>query len=193
MAELVAVTGVHRNTVRAHLARLAAAGIVAGEASRPSGRGRPALRYQLRDALLPSGAEQRLLMGSLVRLVARAYEDGAADHARQEGHRLGRQLGAAPGPGGVTMALRQATRILRELAFAPRLSRHGEVSRIVLRSCPFAVSPDDPLGGIICSFHLGLIQGVVEVSGPPGTHEVLLLPHVAPSVCRAEVRFERAS
>lgn len=189
MSELVQLAGVHRNTVRAHLARLEAAGIVERERRQPVGPGRPADRYLLRRALTPAGAEQRLLMQSLVRLVASAYEDDAATLAEREGERIGRQLAPQGGARSVSDALAEVTAILRELAFAPELDERRHVARIALHACPFAVSPDDPRGGIVCAFHLGLIRGVLGASTPPGQLDVRLLPHVAPSLCRAEIRF----
>jgi predicted ArsR family transcriptional regulator len=188
MSELVSLTGVHRNTVRSHLARLEEAGVVERERVERQGPGRPAVRYHLHGALVPVGVEQRILIGSLVRLVADAYAAGADEEARDEGLRVGRQLGARHGHHSVAEALRGVTRLLRRLAFAPELSQRGNESEIALHACPFAVTPDDPRGAIICAFHLGLIRGVLEAGGPPVAFEVRLLPHVAPSLCRAEVR-----
>ncbi len=189
ISELTALTGLHRNTVRAHLARLVDAGLLSAERRDPIGPGRPARRYCLRDSLGIPGTEQRLLIRSLLRLVAEAYQDGATERAEHEGHRIGLQLGSALDHPSARQALAQVTEILRELAFSPELTARGEVSQITLHSCPFTVSPDDPRGGIICAFHLGLIRGVVEVAAPPGRHDVHLLPHVGPDFCRAEIRF----
>lgn len=192
MSELVQLTGVHRNTVRAHLARLEAAGIVERERRQPIGPGRPADRYLLRRTLTPAGAEQRLLMQSLVRLVAGAYADDAATLAAREGERIGRQLAPAGGARSVSSALAEVTAILRDLAFAPELDERPHLARIALHACPFAISPDDPRGGIVCAFHLGLIRGVLRASTSPGRVGVRLLPHVAPSLCRAEIRYAGA-
>ncbi|MEO8510829.1 MAG: helix-turn-helix domain-containing protein [Chloroflexota bacterium] len=193
MSELVRLAGVHRNTVRAHLARLEAVGIVERERSTPVGPGRPADRYLLRRALAPAAAEQRLLVQSLVRLVSRAYDAGAVTLAEDEGERIGRQLVPEDGAVSAKEALAGVTAILRELAFAPELSEEPGVTRIALHHCPFAVSPDDPRGGIVCAFHLGLIRGVLGASAPPGPHGVRLLPHVAPGLCRAEIHLRPAS
>lgn len=189
ISDLVHLTGLHRNTVRAHLARLEAAGVVERERRDPIGRGRPATSYRLRATFAASGAEQRLLIGALVRLLAGAYDDRAEEHALHEGYLAGRQLATAHGPRSIQRALSDVVQILRDLAFSPALTQGRGVTRIALRNCPFAVSPDDPRGGIICAFHLGLIRGVVEGSGPPGSHDVRLLPHVEPSLCRTEIRF----
>ena len=189
ITELTALTGLHRNTVRAHLARLIDAGLLTAERSSPSGPGRPAIRYRLRDRLGLPGAEQALLIGSLLRMVEGAYSGGASARAETEGQALGRQLAASSGGEGTDGLLAAVVGILRDLAFAPELVAGGDVNRITLHRCPFAVAAGDPRGAIICAFHLGLIRGVVDATAPPGDHVVRLLPHVAPDLCRAEIRL----
>jgi predicted ArsR family transcriptional regulator len=189
VAELAQITGMHRNTVRAHLTRLEQAGLIAGEAVSPTGKGRPAFRYRLRETISLSGAEQQLLIHALVALVARAHETGAPALAEAEGYRIGRQLATSVPYPTREQAVAQVTDILRQLSFEPLLSQRDGVAMIALRHCPFAVRQDDPQGGIICAFHLGLIRGVAEVADPPDVVDVRLMPHVAPDLCRAEVRF----
>ena len=189
VAELSRLTGVHRNTVRAHLARLEAAGMLEAEPIAPSGKGRPAVQYRLRTTFAPAGTEQRLLIEALLRLVAGAHEAGAGRLAEEEGRRIGNQLGRSVSYPTAEQAVSQVTAVLRELAFEPRLTRRGRVSEISLRNCPFGITTGDPRGVIVCSFHLGLIRGVLESAGPPGPLNVQLLPHVVPGDCRAEVQF----
>ena len=187
--ELSEVTRLHRNTVRAHLARLEQAGLIETTRRAPVGPGQPAIEYRLADGMAPSGAEQRLLIQALLRLVAGAYRAGAGELATAEGERIGRELGSGSAFPTAAQAVRHVTTVLRQLAFSPKLtSRDGSVE-IALHSCPFEVQPDDPRGVIICAFHLGLIRGVVQASAPDGRHDVRLIPHVAPQLCRAEISF----
>jgi len=187
--ELSEVTRLHRNTVRAHLARLEQAGLIETTRRAPIGPGQPAIEYRLADGLAPSGAEQRLLIQALLRLVAGAYRAGAGELATAEGERIGRELGSGSAFPTAAQAARQVTTVLRQLAFSPKLtSRDGSVE-IALHSCPFEVQADDPRGVIICAFHLGLIRGVVQASAPDDRHDVRLIPHVAPRLCRAEISF----
>jgi predicted ArsR family transcriptional regulator len=187
--ELAAISGLHRNTVRAHLARLEQAGLIETTRRAPVGPGQPAIEYRLADGMAPSGAEQRLLIQALLRLVAGAYRAGAGELATAEGERIGRELGSGSAFPTAAQAVRHVTTVLRQLAFSPKLtSRDGSVE-IALHSCPFEVQPDDPRGVIICAFHLGLIRGVVQASAPDGRHDVRLIPHVAPQLCRAEISF----
>lgn len=189
IAELTDITGLHRNTVRAHLERLQAAGLVQTERRDPIGPGRPAIRYRLHDELAPSGTEQRLLIQALVAMVARAYDDGAEELATAEGVRIGRELGTQFPVATAEEAIRQVTTILRRLAFSPELTSNGSVSRIALHSCPFEVRPSDPRGTIICSFHFGLIRGVLDAFGASSRAKVRLLPHVDTDLCLAEIKF----
>jgi predicted ArsR family transcriptional regulator len=189
ITELAEVTGLHRNTLRAHLARLHDAGLVRSERRDPIGPGRPAIRYRLGDDLAAQGSEQQLLIKALVAMVARAYDHGADAMAAQEGERIGRELATRMAYPDVHEAIRQVSSVLRRLAFSPRVEREGRDSQIILHSCPFDVYAGDPRGPIICSFHLGLIRGVVAGASPDANHVVRLLPHVEPGLCRAEISF----
>jgi predicted ArsR family transcriptional regulator len=188
--ELAEITRLHRNTVRAHLARLERAGLIEATRRAPVGPGQPAIEYRLADGLAPSGAEQRLLIQALLRLVAGAYRAGAGELATAEGERIGRELGSGSIFPTAAQAVRHVTKVLRQLAFSPKLSSRGGAAAITLHSCPFEVEADDPRGIIVCAFHLGLIRGVVQASAPDGErHQVRLLPHVEPQLCRAEISF----
>lgn len=189
ISDLAQITGLHRNTLRAHLARLQDAGLVRTERRAPIGPGRPAIRYRLHAELAASGTEQRLLIQALVAMVSRAYDEGANLMAAEEGERIGRELATRIPYPNVHEAVRQVSGVLRRLAFSPRIIRQGTESEIALRSCPFEVHADDPHGAVICAFHLGLIRGVVAGASPDGSHAVRLLPHVEPGLCRAEISF----
>jgi predicted ArsR family transcriptional regulator len=194
LSELGRITGLHRNTLRSHLARLERAGLVARERVQSTGPGRPADRYHLAGRSTDGqGTEQNLLIHALVRLVANAYGATAADEAEREGRRVGLELGGGRSLRSLRESLAEVTDVLRRLAFSPVRVDEPSISRIALRSCPFAVSPDDPRGGIVCAFHLGLIRGVLAASQPAGSHEVALLPHVEPGLCRTEIRYDEAS
>lgn len=194
LSELGRLTGLHRNTLRSHLARLEQAGLVTRERVEPTGPGRPADRYRLAARSFEGqGTEQNLLIHALVRIVANAHGESAAHEAEREGRRVGLELGGTRSTRSLREALSEVTDVLRKLAFSPVRVDEPLMSRIALRSCPFAVSPDDPRGGIVCAFHLGLIRGVLAASAPAGSHEVALLPHVEPGLCRTEIRYDEAS
>jgi predicted ArsR family transcriptional regulator len=193
VGELARIAGVHRNTIRAHLARLDQAGLLTSETAPPAGRGRPALRYRLREPALLSGGEFRILVDGLVRVVQRCASAEAAHLAEAEGFEVGRRLGVRLRYPSARQAVDQVMGVLRQLAFSPELERGREAFRIRLRTCPFGISARDGRGTVVCSFHLGIIRGIVDVAAPPDVERVDLFPFASPSYCQAEIRFAAAS
>lgn len=185
--ELARLAGVHPNTVRAHLGRLTEAGLVGATTSLPSARGRPSLRYALRDPQPLSGSEFRLLVASLSRLVARAYSGDASASAEAEGRAVGLTLASRRRYASTEQVVDQVLRVLRQLSFAPELLREHDRYRFVLRACPFGIQAGDRDGAIVCAFHLGLIRGVAEGVGPAGLGRIDLLPHVDAATCEARI------
>ncbi|HEX5465596.1 MAG TPA: helix-turn-helix domain-containing protein [Candidatus Limnocylindrales bacterium] len=190
VAELAATTGVHRNTVRAHLTRLDEAGVLATESTLPAGRGRPALRYRLREPLPIDGHEFRVLVDALLRLLERAYRRDATQVGEREGYEVGRRLSSLARVPSRQLAIRRVMDVLRHLSFDPRLTSKGNVAEIQLRACPFGVREDDAQGAIVCAFHLGLIRGVAETSGLSPRPRVELHPHLLPNACLTRIAFE---
>lgn len=185
--ELSRLLGIHPTTVRAHLDKLLAAGVLEEERGTPAGRGRPSKRYRLREPLLAGDPELRLFVGSLVSLLRRAYGPGAATAAEEEGIRRGHQLGRDfrhPSP---EQTAQEVIALLERLSFAPAapVRQNGGFS-VDIRHCPFQVDPRDPDGAIVCAFHEGLVRGVAEVASASDV-AVRLVPFVAPDVCRIEL------
>jgi predicted ArsR family transcriptional regulator len=185
--ELARLLGIHPTTVRAHLDKLLAAGVLEEEAGIPAGRGRPSKRYRLREPLLAGDPEFRLFVGSLVALLRKAYGDRAATAAEEEGARRGHQFGRDfrhPSPEQTTQ---EVIGLLERLSFAPAPPvRHDGGFSVDIRHCPFQVDPGDPDGAVVCAFHEGLVRGVAEVASQSAV-AVRLVPFVAPDVCRIEL------
>jgi predicted ArsR family transcriptional regulator len=186
IGELARVTGVHRNTVRAHLLRLGDAGVLTVEAGRPAGPGRPSRRYRLREPLGSTGSELRLLIEGLAGALSRTQGPKAAAAAEEEGRRLGRQLGRRLDYPSVEQAVGQIMAMLDSLSFSPRLRRRLDAFEIELRHCSFGMTPEDPSAPVVCAFHLGLVRGVAEESaGRLG--RIRMLPFLGSGGCRAEI------
>jgi predicted ArsR family transcriptional regulator len=190
--ELARLTGVHRNTVRVHLRKLEAVGLVAAETGAPVGRGRPPLRFRLRAAVGNPNPELRFLIDGLVRALRRAAGTGAAELAEAEGHAVGVWLADRLRHPSVEQAVDQVVRALQLLAFHPELERQGRTYRIRLAACPFAVRRGDDRGDVICPFHLGLMRGIIAGSAPDEVEAVELTPFARDGVCIAEIRAAAA-
>jgi predicted ArsR family transcriptional regulator len=190
IGELARVTGVHRNTVRAHLLRLDEAGVLAVEEGLPAGPGRPSRRYRLREPLGGSGCEIRLLIEGLAGALSRAEGPLATQAAEEQGRELGRQLGRRLDYPSVEQAVGQIMALLDRLSFAPKLRRRPSTFEIELGHCSFGVHPEDPSASVICAFHLGLIRGVAEESRT-GLGRIRMLPFIPAGGCRAEIEVPR--
>lgn len=181
--ELADAVGLHPNSVREQLARLADAGYVGTEAAPPSGRGRPRLRYVAR----PEGDEQapyRALAGVLAEELTRMADP--ATRATEAGERWGRAL---IGPGGIVTdedaAVGRLVGLLADAGFEPE-SPDPPGGPIRLRRCPFEPLTRAHLG-VVCGIHLGLMRGTLREMGAP-LDAVAVEPFVQPDLCLAHLR-----
>lgn len=168
-AELVAGTGLHENTVRAHLERLRADGLVRAIRDEPTGRGRPALRWHATPRQSPDS------YAALATTLADALADvpeGAAI-ARATGERWGARLARAregTSEGTPDDAVEPASGrrqsetggahdlvvdVMREQGYAPSVERDG----IHLHRCPL-IEAATHRPGIVCRLHEGMLQGI---------------------------------
>jgi predicted ArsR family transcriptional regulator len=181
--ELADAVGLHPNSVREQLARLADAGLVVTEPAPPSGRGRPGLRYAAR----PEADEQEPYR-ALVRVLADELEQmtDPATRAAEAGERWGRAL---VGPQGNVAdedaAVGRLVGLLADAGFKPE-GPDLPGGPIRLRRCPF-----DPLardhGRVVCGVHLGLMRGALRQMGAP-LDAVALEPYVELDLCLAHLR-----
>ncbi|MGZ4795047.1 MAG: helix-turn-helix transcriptional regulator [Acidimicrobiia bacterium] len=181
--ELAEQFGLHHTSIRAHLARLVAAGLA--EAATESARhvGRPRLVYRATPrghALLhrgPDPYEQLTVM----------LTDVISGHAtpREVGRAQGRRAALSdpqPGADGVVALARELDRH----GFRARVDTTTRGTRIVLGACPFATAAQhDPT--TICELHLGYAEGVAEAIG--GVVITGLTPH-DPSDAGCELSVE---
>jgi len=187
--ELAARVGLHVNTVRFHLDRLVAEGLVVRHVEDRRVPGRPRLSftvvagprahgekrsYQLLAAILAS-----FVSGSVANPVAAATEAGAT---------WGHYLTERPGPyrrTGEEESLSELLRILDDVGFAPELVKSGEGGEVWLRHCPFLEVAEEHRE-VVCAVHLGLMQGALAEMRAPVTTEKLK-PFVEPSLCVATI------
>jgi predicted ArsR family transcriptional regulator len=182
LAALVALSGLHPNTVREHLDALVAQGLASRRSAAPAGRGRPAWLYRATGSDVASAPEYAGLATALAATIHRTSDspvDDSVTAGREWGRELARDRGARPAPTAVA-ARRAVVDLLDEIGFGPRTDARSATVR--LTRCPLLEAahrfPD-----VVCGVHLGLAQGALEEYGadPEGA---ALLPFAEPGACR---------
>lgn len=181
IGELCEATGLHPNTVREHLQRLIEGGYVIQATEHRTTRGRPRTLYSAAtgtgDASSPiarNKAKAAAERGDLLRRVLPASAASAAV--------LGREA---------TYQLDALIEHLEESGFEPVVD--DEQLTVDLSPCPHAAgrAEDRPM---LCSVHLGLMQGVLAEAGGPLAAEAVRTPavpadRVVPADCVVQLRL----
>lgn len=179
--------GVHPNTVRFHLDALARAGRVEQVLGESAGRGRPPILFRASRRMDPAGpTNYRLLAGILTDYLARKPD--AATVAAQLGRATSPALVEPPGrhrASTKTRAVTELVELLAELGFEPEPFDNPRTREIRLRHCPFQKLAEEH-GEVICSVHLGLMQGALTAMRAPITVD-RLDPFVEPDLCVAHL------
>jgi len=198
-AQLGAEVGLHVTTMRFHLDRLVAAGVVEASLVRPGGAGRPRKVYALAAGSLhdvDARAEVdhlRMLSG----LLARTVGEGVSGHSitpveagrRWAKEHIAPELASPPAdsPGRWLGKLAQMIDLLQEWGYTPELrtSEGGRVAEVTLAHCPFLdLARANPV--VVCGIHRGLIGGSLAQLGETATR-VSLEPFVDDTTCIAHV------
>ena len=166
--------GLHPNTVRWHLARLADDGVVRSAPERRRTRGRPSIVHRLTSEGIVRGRDEYRMLATMLTAALADDSDGAR-RAHTTGREWGRHLAAAE-PGVEVAAL------LDRQGFAAQ--QDGD--RIEMRRCPFyALAETSPQ--IVCTLHHGIVDGALEEVGSERRVE-RLEPFVEPRLCIAHLR-----
>lgn len=181
--------GLHANTVRFHLDRLVAEGLVLRHVEERTEPGRPRLEFRAvaRPDAQRDQRSYRLLAEILASFVTGAVPDPAAA-ATEAGRRWGHYLTERPAPYQRTSEEEAVTELLNtlsEIGFAPELSPDESHGKVLLRHCPF-LEVAEAHREVVCSVHLGLMQGALEEVRAPVTAD-RLEPFVEPSLCVAHL------
>ena len=182
--ELATRLSLHPNTLRPHLRRLEEVGLVASEARKGPGVGRPQVVYEAVEPEAREGRDYRLLADILAGLVTGGRQ---RERARALAHEWGTYLvgRAVPRPGarrsaGPNLAVLQEA--LAEAGFDPRFRRRGATRvDIALRDCPFRQLLDDHRE-LVCTVHRGLLEGMLT-----SCHPALTLESFEPLADRSQV------
>ncbi|WP_372594975.1 helix-turn-helix transcriptional regulator [Actinotalea sp.] len=194
ISELASATGLHPNTVRAHLEVLVREGRARHHTDPRPVPGRPRELY-LSDGTAPGSRNYELLARLLAGELAALSPDPAASAVaagRQWSEHHGSPSGPPPAldPSGARDSvadrrdeLAPVLRMLRTTGFAPALSADG--AAVELHHCPFReLAEEQP--EIVCGAHLGLIQGTLARIGA-GVTATAILPFVEPGLCLARL------
>jgi predicted ArsR family transcriptional regulator len=195
-SEIAGRAGIHPSTARFHLDALLTDGVIERMLAEPCGPGRPRVVYRARPGMALGGERRyRVLAEILLSYLTSAASGGAATSAASGGAATaaadaGRAWGehviprAAPfHEVGCAEAVTRVLRMLDDLAFAPEtVAGEGDVpAQVRLRHCPFLELAEDH-SDIVCSLHLGLIQGAFAGLRSPVT-AAELIPFGEPDAC----------
>ena len=177
-AKLARRVGLHANTVRFHLGRLAEAGLVASTLEARSRPGRPHVLYEPTAEAGEPVEDYRFL----ARMLATALEAGPeperqAEHAGEGWGRYLIERRAPDEPVSADEAAREIERLLADQGFAPERAGDG----VRMCRCPFKDLAESH-GGVICALHLGLLRGALEELRAPVQVEALR-PFAEPGIC----------
>ncbi|HEY7858689.1 MAG TPA: helix-turn-helix domain-containing protein [Candidatus Nanopelagicales bacterium] len=186
VAAVAGAVGLHTNTVRSHLDLLVESGhVVRGFAPRTR-PGRPAAVYEA-TAAPDDGRNYQLLAevlaGYLISTSARPAEAAAAAGRQWAGTGSRTTDGGpvpSPPPGD---GVAQVLRMLADTGFAPELTPDGRSIR--LHHCPFRELAQ-AYPQVVCSAHLGIMQGALAELGVP-VEATRLLPFVEDDLCVASL------
>ncbi|MGH3470933.1 MAG: helix-turn-helix transcriptional regulator [Nocardioidaceae bacterium] len=190
--ELAARLGLHVTTIRFHLGVLERAGLVSAVPARRSTAGRRRLVFSVSGSSEPAAVRRTPYLVLSALLAQRLGRSASARRikALQIGADWGRALPVSTVPaqsGG--QAVESLSAALDQLGFGPSLDSGEHQFRLELHECPFReLAREHP--EVVCSMHLGLMQGLLERSGWPGM-DMSLESFVEPDLCLAHLA-ERA-
>ena len=187
VVEVAQHVGLHQNTVRSHLGLLVESGYALRRREAPSGPGRPRVVYEATAA--PAGERNYQLLAEILaqHLLATSEHPGeAAVNAGRSWAGLVTERRPQAGDAGSISAgptsadsLDTVVRMLGTIGFAPEVSPDRRA--ISLHRCPFReLAEKHP--DVVCSAHLGMIQGALAKLDAPVV-ATGLLPFVQPELC----------
>ena len=174
----------HPNTARFHLDGLVEAGLVDRGTEERDQPGRPRTLYTARPEGARAGQRSYRLLAEILTTFIASQTDRPTKAARDAGFTWGRYLAERPLPYqrvDANAATKQLVTMLDDIGFAPEEKTSGQSRQILLHHCPFreaALEHQD----IVCSVHLGLMQGLLSELDTPLTADSLE-PFVEPSLC----------
>lgn len=184
VGDIAGIVGVHSNTARFHLDALVEQGLVERAREDRERPGRPRTLYTARPGEKRVGQRSYGLLAEILTSYIAAEVPEPARAAQQAGHAWGRYLARRPPPFqqvDATAATGQLVETLEDIGFAPEEVTSGHERQVLLHQCPFRESAEGHRD-VVCSVHLGLMQGLLaELDAPVETDR--LDPFVQPNLC----------
>lgn len=184
--------GVHPNTVRFHLDSLVGAGQVEQVGPGRKGPGRPPLMFRAVRQMDRGGTRHYEVLAEILTAALAGDKDSSAK-ALAAGRAWGRRLdpsAAAQSAESPEQALGRLMGLLDRLGFAPERRRESGEQQVGLRHCPF-LEIAEKRSDVVCSIHLGLMQGALESWAAPVTVE-RLDAFIEPDLCLAHLELQEA-
>lgn len=198
--ELGELVGLHVTTVRFHLDRLVASGLVDSHSVRTAGAGRPSKQYVVAPGSF--GTFESDSHAALAALLAETWAARSADGqplTPEQAGALWAHSRAADLLARIPSTQSAATAgdwlgkvglmidVLRAWGYTPSVRTHdeGRTADIDVVDCPFLeLAREQP--EVVCGVHRGLMRGTLEILGERDA-ELSLTPFVEPTLCTAHV------
>lgn len=183
VGEVAVQVGLHPNTARFHLDGLVEAGLAVRASEDRELPGRPRTLYTATPAGAGGGRRSYRLLAEILT----SYLAGQAkpvQAAKKAGEAWGHFLADRPAPFqrvDAAAATRQLVATLDDIGFAPEPVTAGRKRQVLLHHCPFREAAEEHRD-IVCSIHLGLMQGLLDEIGAP-IQAQRLDPFVEPTLC----------
>jgi predicted ArsR family transcriptional regulator len=181
--EVAEQMGLHPNTARFHLDALTDAGLAVRARLPRAAPGRPSMAYRAAHGG-PAGQRRYRLLAEMLTSLISGVIPGPGEAAVQAGLEWGRYLTEQPAPYQRPDAARSIERLsaaLAELGFDPEVVSEGGNHQIRLHQCPFR-EVAEAHQNVVCSLHLGLMQGVLAQMRAELTAD-RLRPFAEPGLC----------
>ena len=184
VADIAERVGLHQNTARFHLDALVETGHAERHVEERHQPGRPRTLYSATPDSAAVGQRSYRMLAEILAGHVAAHSHNPAETAARAGREWGRFVADRPAPFervDTAAATTQLVDVLDRIGFRPRAVTAAGDRLIELHHCPFrelAVTQ----AKVVCSIHLGLMQGVLdEIDAPIEAERVE--PFVEPSVC----------
>jgi predicted ArsR family transcriptional regulator len=185
-SEIAGQAGIHPNTARFHLGALMTEGVIERMAEEPSGPGRPRVVYRARPGMACGGERRYRTLAEILLCGLTGSASSGAAAAVDAGRAWGEHVIPRAAPlhqVGHAEAVTRVLALLDDLAFAPEVvaSEDDMPAQVRLRHCPFLELAEHHRD-VVCSLHLGLIQGAFAGLQSPVTASELI-PFGEPDAC----------